>query len=350
MRAQPVPSALTVLVVAGMILIVMMTAGRTVAMEREVLASVDDAGTRTIRVSGPDAAGLHPDVLDRIAHIDGIEWAGAFSSAIDATNTLNPDGLRVPVRLVYSDRLDRLGISRVTPPGSTAYASQDALDRFGLPDIGGAITLTTGQTSAIGARIAVPDFLSEWEPLTLIPADRSAPAPVTMIVVIAESPQYVRPLTDAVLSVLAADDSSKVSVRTSEELAQLRGLIQSQLGSSSRALVLGLLAMTAVLVAVILFGLVMMRRRDFGRRRALGATRGYIVVLLLTQTGLLAVIGVAAGVSAATIAAVAVRGPLPDAAFASAVGVLAVIAATLAALVPATVASRREPIRELRVP
>ena len=149
---------------------------------------------------------------------------------------------------------------------------------------------------------------------------------------------------------LAADDSSKVSVRTSEELAQLRGLIQSQLGSSSRALVLGLLAMTAVLVAVILFGLVMMRRRDFGRRRALGATRGYIVVLLLTQTGLLAVIGVAAGVSAATIAAVAVRGPLPDAAFASAVGVLAVIAATLAALVPATVASRREPIRELRVP
>lgn len=350
MRAQPVPSALTVLVVAGMILIVMMTAGRTVAMEREVLASVDDAGTRTIRVSGPDAAGLRPDVLDRIAHIDGIEWAGAFSSAIDATNTLNPDGLRVPVRLVYSDRLDRLGISRVAPPGSTAYASQDALDRFGLPDIGGAITLTTGQTSAIGARIAVPDFLSEWEPLTLIPADRSAPAPVTMIVVIAESPQYVRPLTDAVLSVLAADDSSKVSVRTSEELAQLRGLIQSQLGSSSRALVLGLLAMTAVLVAVILFGLVMMRRRDFGRRRALGATRGYIVVLLLTQTGLLAVIGVAAGVSAATIAAVAVRGPLPDAAFASAVGVLAVIAATLAALVPATVASRREPIRELRVP
>jgi putative ABC transport system permease protein len=147
--------------VAGMVLAIMMTTGRTIAAEQQVLSSIDDAGTRTIQVRAEDAAGVTSDVLQRLRNIDGIEWAAAFSSAIDATNSLIPTGTRVPVRYIYSERrLDRLGIADVPTPGATAYLSQSALDLFGLPDIGGSITLTTGATAAVADRITVPDYMS----------------------------------------------------------------------------------------------------------------------------------------------------------------------------------------------
>lgn len=106
----------------------------------------------------------------------------------------------------------------------------------------------------------------------------------------------------------------------------------------------------SIVVSILLYGLVMMRRNDFGRRRALGATRGFIVRLLLTQTGLLAVAGVLLDLVAAVVVLVASGDPLPGPAFMVAIGVLALAATLLAALIPALVVSRREPINELRVP
>ena len=325
--------------------------GRTIAAEQQVLSSIDDAGTRAIQVRAEDAAGVKSDVLKRLSNIDGIEWSAAFSAAVDATNSLVPTGTRVPVRYIYSEQLDRLDIHNVPTPGSTAYLSQTAVELFGLPDIGGAVTLTTSATAAVGGRITVPDYMSSFEPVALIPADMSGPPQtVNVVLVIAETPQLVAPVADALASVLAAEDPSKVTLETSETLAQLRSVIQSQLGSQSRALVLGLVALTALLVAATLYGLVMMRRKDFGRRRALGATRTYIVSLLVTQTALLALVGVTLGLAVSTSAAVLLRDPLPEIGFVAALAVLAFSSATVAAVVPAVAASRREPIRELRVP
>lgn len=351
-RSQPVASALTVLMVAGMILTVMLTTGRTVGAEQEVLGSIDSAGTRSITIRAEEDAGVTSDVLERVAHIDGIEWAGAFSTAVDATNTLVPDGTRVPVRFAYGTDFARLGVPADSPlPGQLAYAAPAALDQLGLVDDTGALTLTTGADFAVAGALSSPDFLAALQPLTIVPRPEAlGDEPVGVLVVIAERPDLVAPVSDALLSVLAPADPSKITVETSEALAQLRALIQGQLGSFSRGLVLGLLALTGALVAVLLYGLVMMRRKDYGRRRALGATRGLIVILLVTQTAILALAGVAAGMAAAALILVSSGDPLPGLAFTAALGVLALCTALIAALLPAIVASRREPIRELRVP
>ncbi|WP_318247062.1 ABC transporter permease [Microbacterium gallinarum] len=351
-RSQPVASALTVLMVAGMILAVMLTTGRTVGAEQEVLGSIDSAGTRSITIRAEEAAGVTSDVLERIAHIDGIEWAGAFSTAIDATNTLIDDGTRVPVRFAYGTDFERLGVPADSPlPGELAYAAPAALDQLGLADDTGALILTTGADFAVAGALDSPDFLAALQPLTLVPRpDATGDEPVGVLVVIAERPDLVAPVSDAVLSVLAPADPSKITVETSEALAQLRALIQGQLGSFSRGLVLGLLALTGALVAVLLYGLVMMRRKDYGRRRALGATRGLIVALLVTQTAVLALAGITVGTAASAIILFASGDPLPGVAFTAALAVLALCTALVAALIPAIVASRREPIRELRVP
>ncbi len=103
-------------------------------------------------------------------------------------------------------------------------------------------------------------------------------------------------------------------------------------------------------MAILLYGLVMMRRKDFGRRRALGATRSLIVTLLLAQTAILAVIGITIGTAASTIILRISGDPLPGLAFMGALGILTLATAMIAAAIPAIIASRREPIRELRVP
>lgn len=350
--SQPVASVVTVLMIAGMIVAVMLTTGRSVGAEQRVLGTIDDAGTRTIQVRAENNAGLTSDVLDRIDGIEGIEWAAAFSVAADATNAQVPDGTRVPVRLAYGRHLDRLGIPARSPvPDGLAYASPRALAAFGLPDATGAITMTGGTTYGVAGEITTPDFLESLEPVTLVPQPgATGDETVNLLLVIAERPDLVAPVADAVLSVLAVDDPSKVTVQTSEALAQLRAIVQSQLGSFARGLVLVMLAITGLLVSVILYGLVMMRRKDFGRRRALGATRGLIVALLLIQTALLAVAGITIGMTVSVIALAAAGDPLPGWSFVVPVAVLALATALIAALVPALVAARREPIRELRVP
>lgn len=331
---------------------VMLTTGRTVAAEQLVLASIDAAGTRSITIRAEDGAGLTSDVIERIGGVEGIEWSAAFSSAVDATNTLIPDGTHVPVRYAYGTNLDRLGIPRHIPlPDGVAYASSAALDQLGLPEGAGSVTLTTGTGFAIAGAISTPDFLKAFEPVVLIPrASPTGTETVNILVVIATRPELVAPVSEVVLSLLSADDPTKVTVQTSESLAQLREIVQGQLGSFSRGLVLIVLGITGTLVAIMLYGLVMLRRKDFGRRRALGATRSFIIGLLLTQTGLLAAIGAAIGSIAGVSTLLAMGDPVPGPSFLVATCILAVTTAIAAAFLPAFVASRRDPITELRVP
>ncbi len=351
-RSQPVASVLTIVLVAGMVVAVMLTSGRTVGAQRDVLSSIDSAGTRTITIRADDSAGVTSDVLNRIDRIDGIAWAGAFSSAIDARNSLIADGTAVPVRYAYGDQLDQIGIpTGAEAQGNGAYASTQALDRLGLPDIAGGLTLMSGESYNVAGKLSPPSFLREFEPLVLVPRpDATGNEPVSLVLVIARSPELVAPVAHGVLPLLDASDPTKVTVETSETLAQLRSLIESQLGTFSNGLVLALLAVTAFLLATILYGLVVMRRKDFGRRRALGATRSFIIAILLTQTLVLALLGVVTGTTLSALVLRISGDPMPGVNYLLALAVITLATATISAVAPAATASRREPIRELRVP
>lgn len=350
-RSQYVSSALTILMIAGMLLAVMLTTGRTVGAEQQVLQSIDSSGSRSITVRAENGAGVRTDVLDRIQMISGIEWAAGFSSAEDGTNALLPGTARVPVRHIYGTRLARLGIpERPALEDGAAYASERALKELGFTAPSGGMVLNSGAELGVVGEIAVPDFLMDLEPLVVVPGALSEDHTINILIVIAQAPELVAPVSATLKSVLAADDPSKVTIRTSEALATLRSIVQGQLNSFSRGLVLALMALTGVLVMVILYGLVMMRRKDFGRRRALGASRSMIISLLLLQTSALAFLGIVIGAGVAALFLVISGDPLPPPAFVGAIGILTFLTAILAALVPAVIASRREPIKELRVP
>lgn len=333
-----------------MIAAVMLTAGRTVSSENSVLETIDQAGTRSITVKVED--GLTTDVLSRLRAITGIEWAGAFSTAVDASNDAIAGGPKVPVRLLYTTAFDALGLPSVPPaPGDLAYASRRAEQALGLADGTGAIRTTDDQVYGVSATLHTPDFLRDLEPVVVVPeSSANGPRPVELLVIITSSPGLVAPIAAAVTSVLGVSDPRLVNVQTSQGLADVRAAVQDQLGQSNRLLVLGVVALAALLITMVMFTMVMGRRKDFGRRRALGATRTYIVLLVLVQTTITAVFGALVGLGTSGAWVVVGKSSWPGSHFALGLCVLAVGTATLAAISPAIAASRRDPITELRVP
>ncbi|WP_241961183.1 ABC transporter permease [Salinibacterium hongtaonis] len=217
-------------------------------------------------------------------------------------------------------------------------------------DTVGAVSSLNDSEYTVFGEVYVPDYLSFLEPAVLAPQPSHDSGPISILVVVAESPNLVAPLSEAVLSVLGIADVSSVKVTTSETLAQLRAVVKGELGSFGRGLVFIVFVISAALTGAILFGLVMMRRKDFGRRRALGATQSLIVLLLMGQTALLSLVGAILGTATALVVVAIGEDPLPGADFVVAIGVLAVVISTLASVFPAVAAARRDPIHELRVP
>ncbi|UOE43177.1 ABC transporter permease [Agromyces larvae] len=347
----PVASLITLVMIAGMCSAVILTSGRTVGAEQAVIGSIDSAGTRSIVIRAKPEAGLDSSVLDRIRGLGGVEWVGAFSATDDMRNEAFPGGAPVPLRLVWADSWSAAGMPASVPGGGEiAWGSQTALDQLGMSHPVGAIADADGVGYAVGGRLELPTHLSFLEPAVFAPQPPTSSGAVAVLVVVAERPDLVAPLATAVTGVLAVDDPTKVTVQTSEALATLRGLIEGQLGAFGRTLTIGILLLTGALAAVTLYGLVMLRRKDFGRRRALGASQRFIVALLVVQSGLVAFTGAVLGSITALSVLAGAGDPVPGLAYVAGLVVLAVAVGVTASLLPAMAAARREPIRELRVP
>lgn len=345
--AQRVASVATVIVVAGMCLAVVLTTGRAVGAQQAVLDTLDSAGTRSIVVRAAPEAGLDSSVVERISTLAGVEWVGAFGPGIDVRNAAVEGGAPVALRRLWSP--DPAAVGGAGQPGA-AWASPAALEVLGMPEGSGAAVDAVGSSVVVTGSGTTFAGLEPLEPLLFIPADASDVGAVSYLVVVAERPGLVAPLSDILMAMLDVADPSGIEVQTSEQLARLRGLVDGQLGTFGRTLTLSIFALMGLLVAAVLAGLVLLRRKDFGRRRALGATRGLIVALLLTQTAVLAVIGALVGVGAALIVLGVGGDPLPGVGYAAGVATIAVATAVIAALIPAVVAARRDPLTELRVP
>ncbi|MEF2976056.1 FtsX-like permease family protein [Subtercola sp. YIM 133946] len=358
--AARVASVLTVTVVAVLCAVVLLTTGRTVGAQNAIVASIDSAATRSVIVRAPASSGLDTTVLDRLAHSGGVASATAFGPADDVVNAAFPGGQRVSLRAEYS-----LPVASGTPPTAAggdapASASPAAGRALGLADgIGAVASVATGAAyDVLGVR-ALPDYLRFLDPVVLVPertddvptpAAGSAPHPVSVLVVVATSSAQVEAVAALVTSVLGVTSRDGVTVTTSAALTALRGSVQAQLGEFSRSFTLLVFGVGGVAVAAVLYGLVLLRRRDFGRRRALGASRSLIVALLLAQVAVLGTAGSAVGCLGAAITLLATGDPLPTVSFIAAVAPLSVLTALAASVAPALIASTREPLRELRVP
>ncbi|MGH8875341.1 MAG: hypothetical protein ACRDVM_08860, partial [Acidimicrobiia bacterium] len=74
----------------------------TVQAEQQVLARIDQAGTRSIVVVDVQGrAGLRSDAVERVAALSGVEWVVGLGPARDVTATGIPGGSPAPTRVLY---------------------------------------------------------------------------------------------------------------------------------------------------------------------------------------------------------------------------------------------------------
>lgn len=348
-------ATITLLVVGGSTFVILATAGRSAAAQEAVLGQIDAQGTRTVVVQAKgDQPGLTTRAVEQLLRLDSVEAAVGLGPVSDATAAAVPQGSRIGVRLGYG----QVGGQRLLQPTHqrgqrVAWASTASARALGLPPGRGAVRLIDGPELFIARTLDVPAFLSGFEPLTLVPADRETvgqPVPLTTIVVLARTPQDVEAVTSAARSLLADVPPDGATIETSSAMAELRRAVGGELTRQSRGIVLGLLGAAAAATCVNVWGMVLMRRKDFGRRRALGATRLTIVLLIVTQVVIVAAIGAVAGAAAGNLWLASGEGKQPPLQYTAAVAMSLVSAAAAAAAVPAGFAARRDPIRELRVP
>lgn len=350
--SQKVISTVTIFVIAGMCAAILLTNGRAAGASRAVLASIDAEGVRTITVRADPSAGVTLALIDRLSSLSDVSWSVGFGPARDATNAAFTGGTRVPVRTMFASSGAPISTPDIDAFGSGVYVSDVALADLGMQVPAGALLSEEGATFDVMGRISVGEALQVAEPVAVRPvsADLLDTESLTLAVIVARNTTAITPLANAIRGVVAADDASKVQIETSSRLAEIRNSVSAQLNGFSQTIVVGVVAITVLLVGAMLAGFMLIRRKDFGRRRALGASRGLILALVLTQTGLLAAVGALLGCVGSAVVLISSNDPLPSAIYFTGVLVLAVAAGVLAALLPAIGAASRDPIKELRVP
>ncbi|MFZ5869164.1 MAG: ABC transporter permease, partial [Actinomycetota bacterium] len=291
-RGQRVASVVSALVVAGATTAILATTGQTVATERRVLSQINSpAGRLVVLTDDENRAHVDATSVAAIATLDGVEWVMGLGQARDVTNAAVPAGTAVPARRVFGSWPTALEVAAYrSPADGDALVGPQAAQRLGLPEPIGGIT-ATGLHAPVVGEFTAGEPLTDLNTSVLIHADATRGDQVRTIWFSVENVRDIDALTRAATAVLIAEDPSRLSARTNTNLAELQQVIGSQLAQTSRRLVWLALAAGMVLITVTQFGAVAQRARDYGRRRALGATRTGILVHVLLQVGLCAAVG-----------------------------------------------------------
>lgn len=343
---RPVVSLLVGLVVIAVTLAVYATAGRGVQTERAVLDRIDDLGTRLVVITDPQGmAAIPPEAIDRVARLSHVEWVVGLGFAQDGQNAAVPGGAPIPIRALLGS-LPSIIETTGRPPGvGEVILGSEAPGGFIMP--AGGIIVQDVDLAVVGAYLAGEplEFMNRGG--LVIPA---IAGPVRSLHILTDSPDAVASVTDAVLTVVGADNPSAVAVETSQTLAELRAVVAGELARTQRLQTLQALSIGLVLIAATVYGSVTLQRQDHGRRRALGAGRMTIIALIALQQVVVAVAALVVGTGIGMVVVQRLTGTFPALDVVVAIGVLVVLSTVVATLPPAFIAAWRDPVRVLRMP
>lgn len=348
--AQRVSSVMVGVLCAATCSITLLTVGRTAAAEHQVLSRLDAAGSRLLVVSDDRDAGLvTPGVIDVLAELDTVERVIGVDGPFDVLNpAVGEGGNRVPAWRVAGDLDQVLVLTRGRwPQPGEAVVADEAQRALGLTHPAGAVLDTTGFEHAIVGSFAPLSPFEAFGRGAVVASDADSPVrSVQLVVSSVEAAGITETLT---LALLAPPDPTGVTVQSPRALADLQRTLGGDLGEYGRGLLLLTLGGGALLIAVVVLAEVLLRRRDLGRRRALGAPRWGLVVLVVARTVTAAIPGTLAGVGLGVGAAVA-WAQAPPGAFVAGTGTLTILVAIAASIPPAAIAAGRDPVGILRTP
>ncbi|WP_157984028.1 ABC transporter permease [Nesterenkonia muleiensis] len=351
-----VPSALIVLLVLVMCTAALATVGRTAAAEQQLHQRLDSAGARVLTVTEPSSGShelINPATISQAAGLSSTERALGAVTAIDVLNGAVGDGAhRVPAWGVYGDLEDAVVLdSGRWPEQGEALVSEEGMERLNLDEPAGWVqpSSTNGLDDwAVVGTFTPREPFGDYGVGVVYPLDEDVAAVTTLHVVLHDGNQAAA-AQSAVLGILDPPASDHLSVQSPLSMAQLQDELAGDFTTFGRTLLLGVLAGGAFLVAIVVLADVLVRRKDLGRRRALGASREVIVGLVVLRTALPATLGATLGI-AAGLGIAGAFDALPPWDFTTGTVVLAILVASVSAVIPAVYAATRDPVNVLRTP
>lgn len=336
-----------------MCLATILTVGRSVSAEREVAARLDGAGSRVLVIGDAKQAGIITDTtVTATSALSVVDRSMGLTLPVDVTNgVIGAGGTKVPAWLLVGDPRSAATLTggRWPKPGE-AIASASARQRLGLADGIGWVTTGastgTAQFPIVGTFTARAPFDKLTEGVIVAAPAGTNPAELSVIATRADEARTVQAL---VIGLIKPADNSDITVQSPVSLAEIQAQVGADFGSFGRNILYGVLGAGALLIAIVVLADVLIRRKDLGRRRALGATRSVITALVMLRTAIPALIGAALGAGLGFYLTTRWH-VAPPPTFAIATAVLATITSAASAILPAVFAARRDPVAVLRTP
>jgi len=343
-----VASALVALLALLAPLVTLTTVGFTVEGQAAILRRLEEAGSRIITAVSTTGEGVIPlEAIDRIGGLDGVAWVVGLGPVFDARPRA-PVGQPTPVRAFRSVRapisLGRLG---ATEPGpGAAYVSAASARRLGVAGAFG--TIDPGPLHIVGW-FRADDPLAPLNAFVLVPATDPR-LRLERVIVAAADVGWVEGIVAALPVLLGSEAVGGVTIEESELLRDAQAAVRNEVVRRDRALIVAILGVATTLGGIVVLATTLGARRDFGRRRALGATRGQLVVLVVLTTLWPTLIGVIGGTVVGAVYLGSRLGRVPDPAFPLAVAILTGLCLVAGSVGPAIAAATRDPVRVLRIP
>jgi len=350
-RAQVAASLTLVLVLATMNFAVLVTTGQAAANEAQIVAQIDSAGTRLIVLSDEGgASGMQPGGPARLAGLSDVSWAVGLGPAVDVTNPAIPLTRAASRALVGPLPPDLVLVQGRPPRPGEAVAGVGAATTLNLGPGLGRIQAPGADPVGVVGVFQADGPLANLNNTVLVATDPADIDQLRYIYVMAADVTVIDRLEHVIATSTPVLNPAALTVETPSGAVAFRNVIAGRLGAASRQLMAVIMIVGAIVIAVTVLAATSARRREFGRRRALGATRSTLVATLLIQTTIAAVPGILVGAAAGLITLHATTGLLPSWRFTAGVAGLTLLL-TLAASTPiATIAAHRDPLRILRVP
>lgn len=347
-RAQQVSAIMVGVLVGAMCLTTLLTVGRSAAAEIQIAERMESAGSRLVVVRDTgDEDLVSQSAVGVVAALSAVDAAVGLTTATDVANgAVRDEAARVPARALVGDLSSAVDLvdGRWPSPGE-ALVSAAAQERLGMDRPFGYVTDGTTEHAVVG-QFSPTDLVAELADGVVV---ASPDGRADYLALLARDAASTEPTVQRVLSILRPQDASRLIVETPQSLAQVQQQVAGDLGDFSRGLLLGVLTAGASLIAVIVLADVLLRRADLGRRRALGATRTVITLIVAGRVIVPAILGAGLG-SALGVVITSRMGTAPPPTFIAATAVLALLAAVVASVPPAVYAANRDPVRVLRTP
>jgi putative ABC transport system permease protein len=354
-RAHAVASSVIALLAGAVCATILATVGQLAASESRIIRRFDEAGTRTVVVSDSTGrARLHADSVVSVAAMDGVADVFGFGPVIDVHNAmLDTAAIPVPARRFYGDLAPgALIVEGRLPLRGEGIAGTVALRALGLAHPAGAVTDGIAEFPIVGWFLPT-DVLGEASRWILVPGAADANDPSALLRelrIVTVGADQIEAVMTALPALVDADDRSQLVISGPAALVELRGLVEGEVRTGARGQLLLILGVGMITMVTTVFGVVAQARRDFGRRRALGAPRTTLVVLVVAQTCAPALVGVVLGSVVGVLATISQVAYAPPLDFVGAVALLTLLAAAVSAIPPGVHAAMADPLRILRVP